>query len=135
MFPHHLLLLCSLTLFVLRIPAQKPNGQRWLIGDRDSHCSLICRKTQAKPVCGSDGRSYDTSCDLQRAKCKDRTLSLAHRGRCKDSGQSKCLVERSQALEQARSPPESIFIPQCNEDGTFAQVRQCSGPPNPIHYI
>ncbi|KAK3538169.1 hypothetical protein QTP70_032561, partial [Hemibagrus guttatus] len=41
-----------------------------------------------------------------------------------DSGQSKCFVERSQALEQAKFPPESIFIPECNEDGTFAQV-QC----------
>ncbi|XP_058254641.1 SPARC-related modular calcium-binding protein 1 isoform X5 [Hemibagrus wyckioides] len=152
MFPHHLVVLCSLTLFVLRIPAQKSNGQRWLIGDRDSHCSHPCTKTQSKPVCGSDGRSYDTICDLQRAKCKDRTLTLAHRGRCKgkiygridqsfihtaptlvsegkeleikDSGQSKCFVERSQALEQAKFPPESIFIPECNEDGTFAQV-QC----------
>ncbi|XP_060790722.1 SPARC-related modular calcium-binding protein 1 isoform X2 [Neoarius graeffei] len=153
MFPHpFLVLVCSLTLFVPRVLGQKSNGQRWLIGDRDSHCAIICSKTQAKPVCGSDGRTYDTTCDLQRAKCKDRTLTLAHRGRCKgkpygridqspmltaptlasggkeleikDSGQSKCLVERSQALEQAKIPQESIFIPECNEDGTFAQV-QC----------
>ncbi|MCI4382407.1 hypothetical protein PGIGA_G00014510 [Pangasianodon gigas] len=152
MFPHHLVVVCSLTLFVTRIPAQKSNGQRWLIGDRDSHCPITCSKTQAKPVCGSDGRSYDTSCDLQRAKCKDRTLTLVHRGRCKgmiieridqspilsaptlasegkeleikDSGQSKCLMERSQALEHAKTLQESIFIPECKEDGTFAQV-QC----------
>ncbi|XP_071385209.1 SPARC-related modular calcium-binding protein 1 [Centroberyx affinis] len=124
----------------------------WLIGDRDSHCGIICSRTQGKPVCGSDGRSYDTGCELQRARCKDRTLSLAHRGRCrgknwvridqppvapaptatsegrdlelKDAGQSKCRVERSQALEQAKRPQESMFIPECNEDGTFAQV-QC----------
>ncbi|KAI4788443.1 hypothetical protein KUCAC02_035848, partial [Chaenocephalus aceratus] len=42
----------------------------------------------------------------------------------KDAGQSKCRVERNQALEQSRRPQESIFIPECNEDGTFAQV-QC----------
>ncbi len=39
-----------------------------------------------------------------------------------DASQSKCRVERNQALEQARRPLESMFIPECNEDGTFAQV-------------
>ncbi|XP_035466540.1 SPARC-related modular calcium-binding protein 1 isoform X8 [Scophthalmus maximus] len=141
------LLLCHLP----PVTAQKP-GSRWLIGDRDSHCGVICSRTQGKPVCGSDGRSYETGCELQRARCKDKTLALAHRGRCrgknwvkidqlpvapaptsmsegrdlelKDAGQSKCRVERNQALEQARRPQESMFIPECNEDGTFAQV-QC----------
>ncbi|KAA8578407.1 hypothetical protein FQN60_008582, partial [Etheostoma spectabile] len=124
----------------------------WLIGDRDSHCGVICPRTQGKPVCGSDGRSYETGCELQRARCKDKTLTLAHRGRCrgknwvkidqlpvapaptstseardlelKDAGQSKCRVERNQALEQGRRPQDTMFIPECNEDGTFAQV-QC----------
>ncbi|XP_041667780.1 SPARC-related modular calcium-binding protein 1 isoform X4 [Cheilinus undulatus] len=137
--------------YLPQVSAQKP-GSRWLIGDRDSHCGVICSRTQGKPVCGSDGRSYETGCELQRARCKDKTLSLAHRGRCrgknrpiidlfpvppattsssegrdlelKDGGQSKCRVERSQALEQARRPHESMFVPECNEDGTFAQV-QC----------
>uniref|UniRef100_A0A674B6T3 SPARC related modular calcium binding 1 n=1 Tax=Salmo trutta TaxID=8032 RepID=A0A674B6T3_SALTR len=90
----------------------------------ETHCGIICSRTQGKPVCGSDGRSYDTGCDLQRARCKDRSLTLAHRGRCRDGGQSKCRVERNQALELAKRPLESIFIPECNEDGTFAQV-QC----------
>ncbi|XP_072313717.1 SPARC-related modular calcium-binding protein 1 isoform X4 [Eucyclogobius newberryi] len=129
--------------------AQKP-GSRWLIGDRDSHCGLLCSRTQGRPVCGSDGRSYENSCELQRAHCKDRTLTQAHRGRCrgknwvridqpvvaptsasvvkdidfKDGGQSKCRSERTQALEQARRPQEALFIPECNDDGTFAQV-QC----------
>ncbi|XP_042186289.1 SPARC-related modular calcium-binding protein 1 isoform X11 [Oncorhynchus tshawytscha] len=149
-FSHYfvLLLMCHLP----RASAQKSTGPRWLIGDRETHCGIICSRTQGKPVCGSDGRSYDTGCDLQRARCKDRSLTLAHRGRCRgknsvridqlpvvpaptsvsegknleleDGGQSKCRVERNQALEQAKRPQESIFIPECNEDGTFAQV-QC----------
>uniref|UniRef100_A0A673IWH6 SPARC-related modular calcium-binding protein 1-like n=1 Tax=Sinocyclocheilus rhinocerous TaxID=307959 RepID=A0A673IWH6_9TELE len=121
---------------------------QWLIGDRESPCSPACSRSHGKPVCGSDGRSYDTNCDLERAKCKDRTLTLAHRGRCKgknwvridpplpaptlvsevkeltEAGQTKCRTERIQALEQAKRPQESIFIPECNDDGTFAQV-QC----------
>ncbi|XP_074548974.1 SPARC-related modular calcium-binding protein 1 isoform X4 [Halichoeres trimaculatus] len=136
--------------YLPQVTAQKP-GSRWLIGDRDSHCGAICSRTQGKPVCGSDGRSYESGCELQRARCKDKTLTLAHRGRCRknwvkidqlpgapaptsssegrdlelrEGGQSKCRVERSQALEQARRPQESMFVPECNEDGTFAQV-QC----------
>ncbi|XP_047249020.1 SPARC-related modular calcium-binding protein 1 isoform X5 [Girardinichthys multiradiatus] len=139
--------LAPLFLFYLpQVSAQKP-GSRWLIGERDSHCGTICSRTLGKQVCGSDGRTYETNCELQRARCKDKTLTMAHRGRCrvkfpfpvglsptsstegrdpesKDAGQSKCHVERNQALEQARRPQESTFIPECNEDGTFAQV-QC----------
>ncbi|XP_012727776.2 SPARC-related modular calcium-binding protein 1 isoform X3 [Fundulus heteroclitus] len=132
--------------YLPQVSAQKP-GSRWLIGERDSHCGTICSRTLGKQVCGSDGRTYETNCELQRARCKDKTLTMAHRGRCrvkfllpvaaaptsssdgrvpdsKDAGQSKCHVERNQALEQARRPQESMFVPECNEDGTFAQV-QC----------
>ncbi|XP_027857135.1 SPARC-related modular calcium-binding protein 1 isoform X7 [Xiphophorus couchianus] len=136
------LLLCYLP----QVSAQKP-GSRWLIGERDNHCGSVCLRTIGKPVCGSDGRTYETNCELQRARCRDKTLTMAHRGRCrarftvpvapaptatsdgrepepKEAGQSKCHVERNQALEQARRPQESTFVPECNEDGTFAQV-QC----------
>nr|XP_057934470.1 SPARC-related modular calcium-binding protein 1 isoform X3 [Doryrhamphus excisus] len=154
----HLLLTCChllTSLLLCYLPhghaAHKP-ASRWLIGDRDSNCGVVCTRPQAKPVCGSDGRSYENGCELQRARCKDKTLTLAHRGRCRgrswvkvdqpqvalaptppsmsgdlvqtDVGQSKCRVERNQALEQARRPQESMFIPECNEDGSFAQV-QC----------
>ncbi|XP_067311082.1 SPARC-related modular calcium-binding protein 1 isoform X6 [Pseudorasbora parva] len=158
MYCHNLVLFVFLyshaLLMMMCLPAasaQKSSGPRWLIGDRESPCSPGCSRSHGKPVCGSDGRSYDTNCDLERAKCKDRTLTLAHRGRCKDknrvridqplpaptlvsevkeltgikeAGQTKCRTERFQALEQAKRPQESIFIPECNEDGTFAQV-QC----------
>uniref|UniRef100_A0A3B5LBC5 SPARC related modular calcium binding 1 n=1 Tax=Xiphophorus couchianus TaxID=32473 RepID=A0A3B5LBC5_9TELE len=102
----------------------QPALPHWLIGERDNHCGSVCLRTIGKPVCGSDGRTYETNCELQRARCRDKTLTMAHRGRCREAGQSKCHVERNQALEQARRPQESTFVPECNEDGTFAQV-QC----------
>ncbi|KAJ3613554.1 hypothetical protein NHX12_019801 [Muraenolepis orangiensis] len=135
-----------------RVLNGRQEDTRWLIGDRDGLCGAVCLRTQGRPVCGSDGRSYDTSCELHRARCKNRTLTLAHRGRCRgnnwvlidqppvalststpdsrglemidSSGQSKCRLERSQALEQGRRPQDALFIPDCNEDGSFAQV-QC----------
>ncbi|EMP40928.1 SPARC-related modular calcium-binding protein 1 [Chelonia mydas] len=92
--------------------------------DRDPQCNLHCSRSQSKPLCASDGRTYESMCDYQRAKCRDSGLSVVHRGRCKDAGQSKCRLERAQALEQAKKPQEAVFIPECNEDGSFTQV-QC----------
>uniref|UniRef100_A0A8C0IWA4 SPARC related modular calcium binding 1 n=1 Tax=Chelonoidis abingdonii TaxID=106734 RepID=A0A8C0IWA4_CHEAB len=92
--------------------------------DRDPQCNLHCSRSQSKPLCASDGRTYESMCDYQRAKCRDSSLSVVHRGRCKDAGQSKCRLERAQALEQAKKPQEAVFIPECNEDGSFTQV-QC----------
>ncbi|EGV91845.1 SPARC-related modular calcium-binding protein 1 [Cricetulus griseus] len=60
-------------------------------------------------------------CEFQRAKCRDPALGVVHRGRCKDAGQSKCRLERAQALEQAKKPQEAVFVPECGEDGSFTQ--------------
>ncbi|XP_041123296.1 SPARC-related modular calcium-binding protein 1 isoform X5 [Polyodon spathula] len=122
------LFLYFLFLLLVQLPAcrgQKSSSPRWLIGDRESQCHVQCLRTQGdKPVCGSDGRNYDTGCELQKARCRDPSLSILNRGRCKDSGMTKCQGERSQAQELAKKPQESVFIPECNEDGSFAQV-QC----------
>lgn len=44
-----------------------------------------------------------------------------------DAGQSKCRLERAQALEQAKKPQEAVFVPECDEDGSFTQVRLHTG--------
>ncbi|GAB5572982.1 SPARC-related modular calcium-binding protein 1 isoform X3 [Prionailurus iriomotensis] len=93
----------------------------FLISDRDPQCNLHCSRTQPKPICASDGRSYESMCEYRRAKCRDPTLGVVHRGRCKDAGQSKCRLERAQALEQAKKPQEAVFVPECSEDGSFTQ--------------
>ncbi|XP_032811761.2 SPARC-related modular calcium-binding protein 1-like isoform X3 [Petromyzon marinus] len=114
-------MLCAL---LPQCPAQKA-GLRFLIGDgeREAECRLECtaQALARRALCGSDGRTYDSRCDFQRAKCREGTLEVAHRGRCKVS---RCQVERTHNQQQARKPQEGVFVPECNEDGTYAQV-QC----------
>ncbi|XP_074920705.1 SPARC-related modular calcium-binding protein 1 isoform X3 [Chelonoidis abingdonii] len=121
-----LLLVLLLPPHLPQVQSHRATGPRFLISDRDRdpQCNLHCSRSQSKPLCASDGRTYESMCDYQRAKCRDSSLSVVHRGRCKDAGQSKCRLERAQALEQAKKPQEAVFIPECNEDGSFTQV-QC----------
>lgn len=51
--------------------------------DRDPQCNLHCSRSQSKALCASDGRTYESMCDYQRAKCREPSLSVTHRGRCK----------------------------------------------------
>ncbi|XP_072285005.1 SPARC-related modular calcium-binding protein 1 isoform X4 [Pyxicephalus adspersus] len=110
----------------MQVLQNAPKDTLYLISerDRDPQCNPHCVRTQYRPVCASDGRTYESTCDFQRAKCKDAALNVVHKGKCKDAGQSKCRLERTQALEQAKKPQEAVFIPECNEDGSFTQV-QC----------
>ncbi|OCT64822.1 SPARC-related modular calcium-binding protein 1 isoform X5 [Xenopus laevis] len=129
MTPRGIVLFVTYHFVLLHLPqclSQRATGPRFLIGDRDKEpqCNPHCTRPQHRPVCASDGRTYESVCDYQRAKCQDSTLSVTHRGRCKDASQSKCRLERTQALEQAKKPQEAVFIPECNEDGSFTQV-QC----------
>ncbi|XP_059810861.1 SPARC-related modular calcium-binding protein 1 isoform X3 [Hemitrygon akajei] len=122
--PSHLMLLFVALPFSC---SQRSGGPKFLIGDRDQdlECNVHCSSSQLKPLCVSDGRTYESRCDFQRAKCRDPTLEITHRGRCKETGPTKCRTERAQqAQEQAKKPQEPVFIPECNEDGSFAQV-QC----------
>lgn len=88
--------------------------------DKDRDCSLDCPSSPQKPLCASDGRTFLSRCEFQRAKCKDPQLEIAHRGNCKDV--SRCVAERKYTQEQARKEFQQVFIPECNDDGTYSQV-------------
>ncbi|KAB0361773.1 hypothetical protein FD754_005929, partial [Muntiacus muntjak] len=90
--------------------------------DKDKDCSLDCGGSAQKPLCASDGRTFLSRCEFQRAKCKDPQLEIAYRGNCKDV--SRCVAERKYTQEQARRELQQVFIPECNDDGTYSQV-QC----------
>uniref|UniRef100_A0A8C0MEF7 SPARC related modular calcium binding 2 n=1 Tax=Canis lupus familiaris TaxID=9615 RepID=A0A8C0MEF7_CANLF len=90
--------------------------------DKDKDCSLDCGGSSQKPLCASDGRTFLSRCEFQRAKCKDPQLEIAYRGNCRDV--SRCVAERKYTQEQARKELQQVFIPECNDDGTYSQV-QC----------
>ncbi|XP_046305311.1 SPARC-related modular calcium-binding protein 2 isoform X1 [Marmota monax] len=105
-------------------PAQKFSALTFLRvdQDKDRDCSLDCAGSAQKPLCASDGRTFLSRCEFQRAKCKDPQLEIAYRGNCKDV--SRCVAERKYTQEQARKEFQQVFIPECNDDGTYSQV-QC----------
>lgn len=35
---------------------------------------------------------------------------------------SRCVAERKYTQEQARKELQQVFIPECNDDGTYSQV-------------
>ncbi|XP_044145882.1 SPARC-related modular calcium-binding protein 2-like [Bufo gargarizans] len=90
--------------------------------DKDKECNLDCAGSPSKLLCASDGRTFLSRCEFQRAKCKDSQLEIAYRGNCKDV--SRCVAERKYTQEQARKEFQQVFIPECNDDGTYSEV-QC----------
>ncbi|XP_045356284.1 SPARC-related modular calcium-binding protein 2 isoform X5 [Leopardus geoffroyi] len=105
-------------------PAQKFSALTFLRvdQDKDKDCQLVCAGSSQKPLCASDGRTFLSRCEFQRAKCKDPQLEIAYRGNCRDV--SRCVAERKYTQEQARKELQQVFIPECNNDGTYSQV-QC----------
>lgn len=44
---------------------------------------------------------------------------------------SRCVAERKYTQEQARKELQQVFIPECNDDGTYSQVTDPAGPSAP----
>ncbi|CAN7937735.1 unnamed protein product [Ixodes hexagonus] len=82
-----------------------------------------CSKTNASPLCGSDGRTYSSQCEVERARCEGHLVEVKHEGQCPADAR-RCWSQRSQAQEQVRSGASGVFVPDCNPDGGFVQV-QC----------
>lgn len=53
-------------------------------------CPAPCQPIM-RPVCGSDGKSYDSECHLQRESClMDLSVTIKHAGPCHPEGETKC---------------------------------------------
>ncbi|GFU51938.1 u5-Austrotoxin-Ht1a_1 [Trichonephila clavipes] len=44
-------------------------------------CDMECN-TESVPVCGNDGRTYESRCEIERAKCQGHPVEFKHRGKC-----------------------------------------------------
>lgn len=63
-----------------------------------------------KPVCGSDGISYDSHCQLHKAACqKEKPISPLHSGFC--SGEREALIGRQEFLQQLSLWDQELNIP------------------------
>ncbi|XP_059045712.1 SPARC-related modular calcium-binding protein 1 isoform X2 [Achroia grisella] len=76
-----------------------------------------------RTICGTDGRTYPSKCQLMKAQCAGKPVTFAHRGLCLD-GQSSCSIALSYA-QNARAGRRAAFVPKCRPDGTYAPV-QCA---------
>lgn len=56
--------------------------------DRDGAAKCVCVQpcpAVMSPVCGTDGRTYDSACSLDRDACLNkRTVSVRHTGVCSE---------------------------------------------------
>ncbi|XP_055925827.1 SPARC-related modular calcium-binding protein 1-like isoform X3 [Argiope bruennichi] len=84
-----------------------------------SECDIDC-ESESVPVCGNDGRTYDSKCEIDKAKCQGHPVEFKHRGKCIEK--ARCEAQRSLMLEQGNRM--GLFVPECKEDGSYAEV-QC----------
>lgn len=90
-----------------------------------SSCPVTCRGLKQRPVCGSDGVTYSSKCELRRLKdCEKKTdLKFVSKGSC--SGETKCQEERRTAIfDLSQRPGHETYTPFCKADGSFTAM-QC----------
>lgn len=76
-----------------------------------------------RAVCGTDGRTYSSKCQLMKAQCAGAPVAVSRKGPCTES-QSSCLIAMRYALN-SHTGSRSPYIPRCRADGTYAAV-QCA---------
>ncbi|XP_030074648.1 SPARC-related modular calcium-binding protein 1 isoform X1 [Microcaecilia unicolor] len=107
-------------------PAVRRDRAPFIISESDPRvlCSMQCTREHHRTICGSDGKLYKSSCAFHRAKCQHPLLEAMPRSQCTNATLTRCQEDRAAALAQARALSDSVYVPECAEDGSFQQV-QC----------
>ncbi|XP_076264781.1 SPARC related modular calcium binding-like protein magu isoform X2 [Rhynchophorus ferrugineus] len=89
-------------------------------GEELNECNpKACQKADnEKAVCGSDGLSYPSRCQLERVRCQNQNVTVIKRGLCKQ--QRPCLEWDLISSET----PQYKFKPKCKQNGTY-EAGQC----------
>uniref|UniRef100_A0A3Q3QEC3 Agrin n=1 Tax=Monopterus albus TaxID=43700 RepID=A0A3Q3QEC3_MONAL len=83
-------------------------------------CASECVESH-QPVCGSDGTTYNSECELHVRACKEQMdLHVVSQGECKTCGSSVCAWGARCVQNKCECPPCSgeAFSPVCGSDGT-----------------
>uniref|UniRef100_A0A914RMZ7 Kazal-like domain-containing protein n=1 Tax=Parascaris equorum TaxID=6256 RepID=A0A914RMZ7_PAREQ len=98
------------------------------IEEENAKCNMskLCTydEMNVETICGTDGRTYNSICEIKRAICHGNPVEKKIEGPCPES--LRCLLERSFQLSLAAEKLNSteIFIPECNaSDGSYAKVQ------------
>ncbi|XP_033636141.1 SPARC-related modular calcium-binding protein 1-like isoform X2 [Asterias rubens] len=89
---------------------------------RERNCNTDCSREKTRPVCGNDGQTYNSRCEIRRARCLGNSVQIQHKGECEEL--SKCQAEQAASRIQAQTSTEGVFVPQCEDDGSFSKI-QC----------
>ena len=58
---------------------------------RDSECKIKCKSRKTRIMCGSDGVSYLSKCEIKRARrCEGKNVTIKKKGKC--SGKKKATI-------------------------------------------
>ncbi|VDM91953.1 unnamed protein product [Litomosoides sigmodontis] len=96
-------------------------------GEEECLMQKLCNyeEMNVKPICGSDGRTYNSYCEVKRAICHGNPVEKQFSGPCPEN--LRCQLERAYQLKLAEEKMNSseVYIPECNAtDGSYATI-QC----------
>ncbi|KPI94910.1 Agrin [Papilio xuthus] len=93
------------------------HGAECRVEEGGAVCACAACEPVLRPVCGSDGRTHNSDCELRRAACQlGRDIKLLHAGACDGCENKKC--EHYAVCESDGVSEASCVCPKHCEEGT-----------------
>ena len=84
---------------------------------RDSECKIKCKSRKTRIMCGSDGVSYLSKCEIKRARrCEGKNVTIKKKGKC--SGKEKATNYLS-SVKANLGPRKIICVVQVTRPSFF----------------